>query len=107
MESPDAIVALAALNGKLGDLARKSGIARAMYATIRSAGAFVRLPARQFEIARLLASGLRPMQIAIDLGVTQATVKTQLQRLYRRLNVRKRADALRILEGGQKVAQLL
>ena len=107
MESPDAIVALAALNGKLGNLARKSGIARAMYATIRSAGAFVRLPARQFEIARLLASGLRPMQIAIDLGVTQATVKTQLQRLYRRLNVRRRADALRILEGGQKVAQLL
>jgi DNA-binding CsgD family transcriptional regulator len=106
IESPDGIIAIAVLSGKLSDVARKSGIARAMHATSRSAGAFSFLPPRQLEIARLLVGGLRSAQIADDLGVTPATVKTQLQRLYRRLNVQKRADALRILTGGQNMAQI-
>jgi DNA-binding CsgD family transcriptional regulator len=106
IESPDGIIAIAVLSGKLADVARKSGIARAMHATSRSAGAFSFLPPRQLEIARLLVSGLRLAQIADDLGVAPATVKTQLRRLYRRLNVQKRADALRILTGGQKMAQI-
>jgi DNA-binding CsgD family transcriptional regulator/tetratricopeptide (TPR) repeat protein len=106
MESPDGIIALAVLNGKLAGVARRSGAARAMYATSRNAGAFLGLPPRQLEIARLLAGGRRPVQIAADLDIGLTTVKTQLQRLYRRLNVRKRADALRILTGGQNMARL-
>ena len=106
IESPDGIVAIAVLSGKLGDVARKSGIARAMHATSRNAGAYSFLPPRQLEIARLLVSGFRPAQIADDLGVAPATVKTQLRRLYRRLNVQKRADALRILTSGRNMAQI-
>jgi two-component system response regulator DesR len=106
MESPDGIIALAVLHGKLASAARRSGAARAMYAAARSAGAFSGLPPRQLEIARLLAGGRRPVQIAADLDIALTTVKTQLQRLYRRLNVRKRADALRILTGGQNMARL-
>lgn len=106
MESPDAPIALGVLHDRLPSLAHKSGLARAMYAVARSAGSYVDLPARQLEVARLLASGLGAPEIAVDLGVTLATVKTQLQRLYRRLRVRRRADALRILESRSQLARL-
>ena len=48
---------------------------------------------RQAEIVSLIARGLEDKEIARQLGVSVATVRTQLQRLYRQIGVPNRSVA--------------
>ena len=49
---------------------------------------------RQAQIVELIADGLEDKQIALVLGVSVATVRTQLQRLYQGLGCHTRAGAV-------------
>ncbi|MEA2392725.1 MAG: two-component system, NarL family, nitrate/nitrite response regulator NarL [Solirubrobacteraceae bacterium] len=49
------------------------------------------LGAREHEVMRLTAEGLSGPQIAVTLGIGSTTVKTHLQRVYRKLEVTDRA----------------
>jgi DNA-binding NarL/FixJ family response regulator len=48
---------------------------------------------RQSEIVSLIARGLEDKEIARRLGISVATVRTQLQRLYRQIGVPNRSVA--------------
>jgi DNA-binding CsgD family transcriptional regulator len=50
------------------------------------------LTARESEVARYAATGLRSEEIADLLVLTEATVKTHLSRIYRKLAVRSKAE---------------
>ena len=52
------------------------------------------LTERQREVATLICQGLSNKQIAKELGVTEGTVKIHLHLIYKRLDVRSRADLL-------------
>jgi len=52
------------------------------------------LTAREVEIARLVASGLRNRRIAEQLLVSEATVKTHLHNIYFKLNVESRGQLI-------------
>jgi DNA-binding NarL/FixJ family response regulator len=52
------------------------------------------LTARELEIARLVASGLRNRRIAQRLFVSEATVKTHLHHIYDKLNVESRGQLI-------------
>ena len=52
------------------------------------------LTTREFEIARLVASGLRNRRIAQRLFVSEATVKTHLHNIYDKLNVESRGQLI-------------
>jgi two-component system, NarL family, nitrate/nitrite response regulator NarL len=54
------------------------------------------LTPRQRHVLSLLALGLEPRQIAARMGVSPNTVRTHMQRLYRRLGAHRRLDVLRI-----------
>jgi DNA-binding NarL/FixJ family response regulator len=59
------------------------------------------LSARQLESLALLATGLHAHQIAAQLGVSEATVKSHLQQVYRKLGVSNRVEAsMRFLQAG-------
>jgi two-component system nitrate/nitrite response regulator NarL len=57
----------------------------------RGDGAKPRLGEREYEVMRLTAEGLSAPQIAQTLGIGATTVKTHLQRVYRKLDVTDRA----------------
>ncbi|HEX8573506.1 MAG TPA: response regulator transcription factor [Allosphingosinicella sp.] len=59
-------------------------------AAIRSLG----LTARECEILELLASGQSNKELARTLGISPNTVKTHLARLYEKLEVQKRVQAI-------------
>jgi two-component system nitrate/nitrite response regulator NarL len=50
-----------------------------------------RLGGRELEVLRLTAEGLSAPEIAVTLGIGATTVKTHLQRVYRKLEVSDRA----------------
>jgi DNA-binding CsgD family transcriptional regulator len=52
------------------------------------------LTARQLEVLRLAADGQTNEQIAGTLGLSPSTVRYHLQNVYRRLNVKTRAEAV-------------
>ncbi|WP_307793468.1 LuxR C-terminal-related transcriptional regulator [Amycolatopsis sp. MtRt-6] len=52
------------------------------------------LTGREVEVVRLVARGLRNRAIADALVLTEATVKTHLVRLYRKLGADNRAGAV-------------
>jgi DNA-binding CsgD family transcriptional regulator len=57
------------------------------------------LSSRQRETLALLATGLAAHQIAAQMGVSEATVKTHLRQVYRKLGVNNRvAASLRFLQ---------
>jgi DNA-binding CsgD family transcriptional regulator/PAS domain-containing protein len=59
------------------------------------------LSAKQIDVIRLVSEGLTTKAIAHELGVAEATVKSHLARVYRRLDVKSRTDLLRFMhEGG-------
>ncbi len=60
------------------------------HAAIRSLG----LTARECEILELLASGQSNKEMARALGISPNTVKTHLARLYEKLEVQKRVQAI-------------
>lgn len=51
------------------------------------------LTLRQRETLALLATGLRSYEIAARLGISEATVKSHVMRIYRRLGVSNRVEA--------------
>lgn len=51
---------------------------------------------RVSEVLRLLALGYENKQIATELGIAEATVKTYLRTLYEQLDVRNRAEAVAV-----------
>ena len=54
------------------------------------------LSAREREVLRVASAGLTNAQIAVVLGVTVHTVKFHLASIYRKLEVDRRIDALRV-----------
>jgi DNA-binding NarL/FixJ family response regulator len=56
--------------------------------------AVVHLTGRELDVLRLLARGYTNRQIGDDLGVADETVKTHLMRIFRRLGVGNRTDAV-------------
>jgi DNA-binding CsgD family transcriptional regulator len=50
------------------------------------------LTAREAEVARLVAGGLSNGRIAVALGMSEATVKAHLTRVYAKLGVRSRTQ---------------
>ncbi len=61
----------------------------------------VRLTARQLEVARLLAEGLRNGDIAERLGISAHTVRRHMEAILRRLNVSNRSAAAKELRNGR------
>jgi DNA-binding CsgD family transcriptional regulator len=52
------------------------------------------LTAREFEVLRLLATSASPAQIAVQLHLTAQTVRMCASRVYHKLDVRNRAEAV-------------
>ena len=52
------------------------------------------LTARELEVLRAIASGARSSQIALDLRITERTVKAHLASIYQKLGVKSRAAAV-------------
>lgn len=50
------------------------------------------LTARELEVTRLLARGLRNKEIAFELGITEGTVKAYLHSIYNKLEVSTRVE---------------
>lgn len=70
---------------------------------LTGAGAVERsLSPRQVQLLRLLLLGQAPKRIAYDLGLTEATIRTYIRDLYRKIGVSGREElmALYIREGG-------
>jgi DNA-binding NarL/FixJ family response regulator len=78
---------LVSLLGRLGDLrlARTTGLIP------EETGG---LTAREHEVANLLQRGLTNKEIAVQLFISQATVKVHLRHIYEKLGVRNRASAI-------------
>lgn len=55
-----------------------------------------RFSPRQAEIVTLIASGYSDKQIAIALGVSQRTVRTQIERLFAANGIHCRAQAVHV-----------
>lgn len=55
-----------------------------------------RLTDRELEILRLAAKGKSSKEMATAIFISENTVKTHLSRLYRRLGVRSRAEAVAV-----------
>jgi signal transduction histidine kinase/DNA-binding NarL/FixJ family response regulator len=54
------------------------------------------LSEREFEILSLLASGRRDKEIALTLSISQETVRSHLRRIYQKLEVQSRTEAVGI-----------
>jgi DNA-binding NarL/FixJ family response regulator len=54
---------------------------------------------REAEVIRLVAQGLPNKQIASDLGVSFATVRTHLYNVFRKTGVSSRIELVRLLSG--------
>jgi DNA-binding NarL/FixJ family response regulator len=63
-------------------------------ATDVSTADIIHLTGRELEVLRLLARGYTNKQIADELGVAEETIKTHLMRIFRRLGVGNRTDAV-------------
>ena len=74
-----------AMLAELGRLARQ---------TREASGAQANLTEREFEILEYVAVGLTVKQVASRLGLSPRTVETHLAKLYRKLGVRNRVQAL-------------
>jgi two-component system nitrate/nitrite response regulator NarL len=59
-----------------------------------AAAAPITLSRREHEVLRLISRACSNREIAIELGISVETVKTHLERLYRRLGVSGRTDAV-------------
>jgi DNA-binding CsgD family transcriptional regulator len=57
-------------------------------------GVGVRLTSREHQVLKLLADGLGPAQISVNLGISQKTVATHVEHIYAKLGVHTRAQAV-------------
>jgi DNA-binding CsgD family transcriptional regulator len=55
---------------------------------------------RQAEVLSLVAAGFTDKEIAVRLGITSRGVSKHLERLYKQLQLRNRADAARVWTRG-------
>jgi LuxR family maltose regulon positive regulatory protein len=69
------------------------GAAKPAIGQARPAAPFEPLSPQERRVLRLLAAGLSNPEIARELVVSTNTIKTQLQSIYRKLNVTSRAEA--------------
>lgn len=58
-----------------------------------------RLSKRQGEVLRALLGGQTNKQVARDLGIEEVTVKLHLRKIYRKLGVRNRTQAVQLAMG--------
>jgi DNA-binding NarL/FixJ family response regulator len=65
--------------------------------------AIARLSAREKEVALLVASGRGNKESAARLGISPATVKAHLTRIFEKLELRSRAELAAALHGGPKL----
>lgn len=66
------------------------------YYALLDTSAELRLTMRQRQIARLAVRGCTDKEIAARLGISQATVRTHLRRMYRENRLRSRSDLIRV-----------
>lgn len=78
-----------------GALVRAEGVLADAVASVRSAE--LKLSAREFEIACLIAGDLSDKEIAWRLGVEISTVRTHLKRIFAKLGVRRRGSVAGLL----------
>jgi DNA-binding NarL/FixJ family response regulator len=57
-------------------------------------GAGVRLTSREHQVLKLLADGLGPTEIGVELGISAKTVATHVEHIYAKLGVHTRAQAV-------------
>jgi DNA-binding NarL/FixJ family response regulator len=57
-------------------------------------GVGVRLTSREHQVLKLLADGLGPSEIAVELGISAKTVATHVEHIYAKLGVHTRAQAV-------------
>jgi DNA-binding NarL/FixJ family response regulator len=74
-----------------GDVWLPSSLQTQMAAQLRGSGPNV-LSAREEEVVRYVARGLRNAEIAANLSISEETVKTHLNRIFRKLGVRDRVE---------------
>lgn len=83
---------------KAGGAPMTSEVARKVVLSFRkpasSAAAEARLTPREEEILRLLAQGFVTKEIAADLGISYFTAQTHLKKIYEKLHVRSRTEAV-------------
>jgi DNA-binding NarL/FixJ family response regulator len=66
----------------------------------------VELTSREWEAVELLRQGLPTRDIAIQLGISQVTVRRHLSAAYAKLGVTSRASALELLESAERAGPL-
>ena len=74
-----------------GDVWLPASLQTQMAAQLRGSGPNV-LSAREEEVVRYVARGLRNAEIAANLSISEETVKTHLNRIFRKLGVRDRVE---------------
>jgi DNA-binding NarL/FixJ family response regulator len=94
---PDAVIAalMAAVHGLFtitGPVARRTFGAMASRSVRRDA--FDGVSAREFEILKLMASGLANKQVARQLGLSEKTVRNHVANIYEKLGIHDRSQAL-------------
>ncbi len=77
-----------------GLTAMRSGVDRLLSPAARPAVAAPSLSVREIEVVDLLAAGLANRRIARELGISEATVKTHITHILRKLGVANRAEAV-------------
>jgi len=66
------------------------------------AGPLARLSEREKAIVALVARGLRNLEVAGELGITEGTVKVYLHRIYEKLGVANRTELAILATGGRR-----
>ena len=67
----------------------------------------VELTSREWETVELLRQGLPTRDMAIQLGISQVTVRRHLSAAYAKLGVTSRVSALQLLESAERAPELL
>jgi DNA-binding NarL/FixJ family response regulator len=60
------------------------------------ATAYIPLTDRQLEVVRLLSKGIRPVEIAVNLGTELATIRAHIRAIHTKLKARSSLQAVAI-----------